>query len=1743
MINQKVQIQTLPAYAGPSYSVPLQELEDILELTPQFDCRKELVDRLIELIKGLPVKHLTYSAKLNSYIEALQAASDSGQLPSVKLKNPFDPLVNKKDAYPAAAFILEPRKNLDPERQNAICRIFLFFVLFNQKKPTDETYHIIRRLLSKPHYSSELLKLLKSTPLADFFDDKLKQALTRFTEESGDKKGIDAAQKIIQALDFFLVHEEVEARKIDGEFTDKPTNKEHEQSSSVLQIIGEQLKPAEVIPFHVNKTEVELSSAWIMNEQRTTSSDYSVLDIEEREYFVSRLIDIIRRKPTEHYDSACLLLLMHSLGCSLDRVLELKYGDDKEITTNGFYRKPIPMPTNSYKPSVEVIGQLPRLQFIELLLPTVIVSWLATLEKKNVSISLMLGRELAVLNEEVQSCLKYIRDGSHFQRLSFKKISTALKNQLYSDYQDEGIRWIIAGAPNHAAATINYYVAYDHKTISANYLNTIKRLFGTHFETLYRAVKPSSSLPIDAVTTYHPNQESVKKVSMLAREALEKAKQSKDIVDIHNAYTDYCLLLLFFATGHRPVDDPFPLMSHIDLTHGFMVISDKVVSPRRAWRIVALPPMAVKQLELYRSYLLKLSARLNGDNHFSDFAERLSFSLQSDDNLVPLFFYLSRKKDPLVSISRSKMEKRWAGFWDWPANYTRHIMATELFKHSLCGGLVKYQLGHNYDMFDHFGVRSTRSVLDVVKVLSPHLEAILTGFGWQPQAIPIYQTTSDLEPEKLVACESIVLAFEKRAEKRKKTQKEANDKIRSIQKKLFPTESIGNLSLTELEKLACAIADDNSVSNSVKRQCLLIIKRNEQKVHRKYSDSAYLRNQTDAMEYSPFSESTVKVYAQACAFRKKFITYLNDKGRHYSFDRKTREIEILVSAVVLGHLQIEELIRLLCSSLSKLLHRIEGEIFIDFTEITKISHFRRWYPDTVTRGLILGYLNQTQISAFSRSITLHEKQISKFLSQLGYEKKAPIDFMIQMAKSLALIELPGFMRANAEFQNFSSSVPLPQLVRLTTNQSIIIKSKSRETKEEPALLPSSTKYPHQQPSFQKASLKNLKALRDCLKEARRPSKDSRANQINKKVKKKRLKELLIERFENEKQWDQKSYLVANYMLDMCKYGTKKEPNCAFSTIDKYSGKIIGLMLLLNDEELPLDDGAYLEELYLNHLKLELKRNETADIKATLNVLTQFHSTLVNNFDAEEVNWSLAYQYAGSNAVEENNTANIVTESEYFAILEAINTFDVGDSITSDQLAFLVILGFRFGVRFGEAYGALRKDVTLGKKFTLWIRQNMHRALKSVSATRFLRQDDEFSSSEMEIIQRYLNAVDATYQNDPNMPLFPDYAANGRVLINRGRATKAIHYVVRELTGDATLRFHSLRHSFASKCIRKIIETECLTESNKLSNEFYSLKEVAVKLGHSDENTTIIHYCHVLDEYLPKLYMDVEDRLDNFGKAYCLQKSYYKIRKQNTNKCNTSFSSFEKNRRAFNLTKQPNIEIKPRDLKRFNNWIPRKLAELSLLELEKLIFGVCSSSGQEITICRQFHVDLSSLEELMELAAKVEKNSQFSSYKATEKLNNAQKKHSSTKNNIGSVDQNKRIRKLFDELSSSSTLQQAAHGVVREYCATWVRTYCAKSNANIIFNSEHLSELQNLQKLTSYNSPAKIIVKSPSQVNYWRNQTSLSNCMVSTGNVRKAFAKYDEEQLRRAKFQLSSKRDNADFARIIFVLTVYLGLKN
>ena len=292
----------------------------------------------------------------------------------------------------------------------------------------------------------------------------------------------------------------------------------------------------------------------------------------------------------------------------------------------------------------------------------------------------------------------------------------------------------------------------------------------------------------------------------------------------------------------------------------------------------------------------------------------------------------------------------------------------------------------------------------------------------------------------------------------------------------------------------------------------------------------------------------------------------------------------------------------------------------------------------------------------------------------------------------------------------------------------------------------------------------------------------------------------------------------------------------------------------------------------------LADSETPGVRRKLvRVLREFHRYLELERGAEKINSAEIFGIgAGLVPVD----ANIVTDQEFVKIrarfaqgtatdLPSLATAQDGARLT--ELSWLILtLAYRCGLRRMEILKIELVDVLVHHFPELLVRPNEYRRLKTKSSTRKIPLFALLTGDEIERLRQWCNRrIDEEKQSSFSNFLF-SLPARGMQFVPQDSLFKLLHRVMRDVTGDESLRFHHLRHSFASRMFvlfaanTPMLQARVLETLPGYANSFVNADPLRIAifgkagptrrlvwavcclLGHSGPDVSLEHYIHHLD---------------------------------------------------------------------------------------------------------------------------------------------------------------------------------------------------------------------------------------------------------------------------------------------------------
>lgn len=1257
-----------------------------------------------------------------------------------------------------------------------------------------------------------------------------------------------------------------------------------------------------------------------------------------------------------------------------------------------------------------------------------------------------------------------------------------------------------------------------------------------------------------ALTGRYPTRTTIDTLIHGGMERFHAAVQARSsIAERHNTFTDHCLALLFSCTGCRPVQDPFQSLAHFDLDRGLLLVSDKVVTEDRAWRLVALPEIAASQVQAYLDYLPKLASHLSVAPLTQKLAAEITQLAQGCAEL-PLFFYIDElAQDSWSHVSPGLMYHRWEERWALPVNFLRHLTATELLRASGRADWVQLQLGHIEGVDHPFGQTSTSDALSMISEIGVCINVCMKALGWRHLTFPIRMTASrpiQTKQQTLVG-QKYIFGNERRAIERNRRNQEVVGLVRTVLRDALQGRLLRTVSPEELDALVIqAIQQNLSPKKALKLAYKFIrTRRGGTELLKRMTRIRYIEP-----EASPFTGQSIDDYRQLGSVRVEFLRYLDGRGRVESVPSDAERVaEILVSAALFGSLSNKHRLEKLGTVLRSKVFRIGEQLFVDIP-LTKddMGPIFRWFPDPISSALIQGLYRQSlgDASPMFRSVKGHLRKIG---IDIGLGTGETLIVLEQLSNVGLTFEMPGYIAAILRGDIPAVSLPLPQFMRVWSNKALQIPAGSdveanRDSKVVESWAP-------EMPRSETPNNSDSGRFRVLMRRIITDSCDVPAagnKSINTVRKQKLLCALKLE-FRDPTQWSSWSMVVVAWVANLCVSGTSNKIDIAYSTIDKYCSMVMRALLRLQDSQdfLALSDLAY-EGIYLRILESEDKHKR---LNLALR-LKEFHRFLVLKYEVEEPDWSALIGAAGVESRQSFADANVVTMEEYTQALACIRVDESLSGRTRAQYAALLFFGFRLGLRFGEAWRLQYRDAFyvggVGELY-VHVHHSVFGQVKTPSGVRTVPLLEKMLPDEVLTIKEILDLAGDSFEEDALIPLMAE-SNDSRKLIDRYAAAAYLGSLLRGLTGDTNLRFHHLRHSWASRMVgeQHFSNTENLNQTPsvfKAANlvpehwkDFigigpvtYPVRSVMTAIGHANEATTLAGYAHCLDHIAGSLTRSLSPNLSDEGFSYCEGVKPAAIRKRRS-RGSTALQGKE--------IPQPPILLKDRVAVLPIKPVDDKVnARLSLVQIDTLLRRYKGARCEIGLLASRLLVNADSAKTMLDSAARIERASGYTRYLLEEKNFDpiVVSGGKSTNRNKLFNSETKRITQLLARLDGRfDYFSQKQRHALKLGISVWCKTFEHATYANIATDLEEVKALLDLFVLLEFEINKTLIVASSSDDGELQKLLLMFGLPVKSGSI--PYANEKTTARRRGRISVSLEKNTVggtirEIHRVLFILAV------
>jgi len=999
-----------------------------------------------------------------------------------------------------------------------------------------------------------------------------------------------------------------------------------------------------------------------------------------------------------------------------------------------------------------------------------------------------------------------------------------------------------------------------------------------------------------------------------------------DWVEVHNAITIYCVVLLLAYTGARPTRSVFETLGDFDLENRRLFIDDKVIreSATGRWgRIVPLPDQGVELLLLlylpYLRWLMEKLALHAGTNvGFGDLSKAIASQLDKHSKpAIPLFFLIT--KSPvlrIVEVSESAIERSTLFDWPLPANVFRHRMATRL--RQLPGGddLAAAQLGHAEAGTDVYGAISPRCWVDdqkrwaeaLAKVLGPITvpPVRLANPGWD-----ITDKKSDFS-RFLTAGEFGSTA---RSEARSVTRELAGRQaIASIHEQV--AQWLGEAANPALHIPAEAFPDQLSEDqvtflSATDRWTKLGLK------------MIYIDGKTPRANHAIWYETYERFRANAC---RDTYGQMNDRlvvkrkhGSRFAFSRSVLHAQQRLQSVRICLDQAFSSIAPSTRSLADhsllvaldlaLTSMVSDPKLLGLIEPKQKDSLRLHTRDSVVYLARKSPREERDAPPFAwhcvpaRSVTallalkgstgrdlgskLVPKALKKFARQLEQtleltadslkERHQLIKVVADLAHEHNQLYLPGIVaaarRADIATWSLSSYCQARSQFGIYADTLKDATPSDQETSEQsqtiatPSILTAA--------GDRKSEEILLKGVRAALREFENKAKgknwSDRARKETATLIEKKLRSAT--RLNADHGVSTTLQLLIAWILNMLREPGASGKELRASSVRTYLSLLASAFLDFGREvDLLEADEEEIECFYARVLsrpvdKAQRRRahdgnGRRLDEHSVLGRLRDFHTFIERRYGAESPDWSALGEDLTSSQV----SAEIITESEYEAALQAL--CPLGSTFDRDAYleAFLLILGYRFGLRSGEAISMARRDwISVHRGYVVLV-SGAYKEPKSKAGRRQIPLLGQLSDHERSIVEGWLEFWNDMRLPSSSAPLFPALS-NPKIPSRINEHRLRVIQTLRLVTGSDRVTFHHARHSFASMLSLRLLSPGLADKMQGRKSELFwdpadvqlqllgipsitrrSAWALAVALGHAHPETTLVSYCHFVHDW-------------------------------------------------------------------------------------------------------------------------------------------------------------------------------------------------------------------------------------------------------------------------------------------------------
>ncbi|WP_124939179.1 hypothetical protein [Vibrio viridaestus] len=372
-----------------------------------------------------------------------------------------------------------------------------------------------------------------------------------------------------------------------------------------------------------------------------------------------------------------------------------------------------------------------------------------------------------ICRKAIESYIKKLNQRYHCQ-ISLKRIENHLTNRMIAvEQHDPVILEMLRGELSYYSRSPRHYAWYSESEINCY----VQALWSDTFEQI-KQYKPDFSTPVvgdilldidsrgigsqftpKATSLHRWVSNHINELNQLS--AFDVSKNLQNLVEYHNRYAVYTLLMLINASGYRAVYNPLPSFDLLLIRYKALCISDKDSSKTFSHtRVIACPTLLQFQLKHYQQHAIALA---NLINHLYPAQSRQLYAQTCDHQLIDLthkndriewflsaknsrsndglfFLFLQDSDDKSFYRTKNSGPKILSEYINLPLNFGRHYVRRYLELSNVHQELIKFQLGHWVNGETPLEKCSSLNHREAIEHLLPILNQMMEELDWK--AIP-----------------------------------------------------------------------------------------------------------------------------------------------------------------------------------------------------------------------------------------------------------------------------------------------------------------------------------------------------------------------------------------------------------------------------------------------------------------------------------------------------------------------------------------------------------------------------------------------------------------------------------------------------------------------------------------------------------------------------------------------------------------------------------------------------------------------------------------------------------------------------------------------------------------------------------------------------------------------------------------------------------------------------------------------